>query len=90
MKNCGIMMTNSGGYKKRQSHYAYWKPVLVMHFFTERPVAVGAGFAHVVGTEKGNTRRDANEIETERTLRRMPHHGEGMAAEKMARIIKKR
>ena len=71
-------------------HYAYWKPVLVMRLSTERHVAVSAGFAQVVGTEKGNTRKDANEIETERMLRRMPHHGESMAAEKMARSIKKR
>jgi hypothetical protein len=45
-----------------------------MRLSTERPVAVSAGFAQVVGTEKGNTRKDANEIETERTLPRMPHH----------------
>jgi hypothetical protein len=44
-----------------------------MRLPTKRPVAVSAGFAQVVGIEKGNIRKNENEIGTARTLLRMPH-----------------
>jgi len=50
MKNCKVIMTDSGGLQEEATHPKIRKPVLVLRTSTERPEAVIHGFARVVGT----------------------------------------
>ena len=50
MKNCKVIMTDSGGIQEEATHPKIRKPVLVLRTSTERPEAVIHGFARVVGT----------------------------------------
>jgi len=49
MKNCKVLMTDSGGLQEEATHPKIKKPVLVLRNSTERPEAVIHGFAKVVG-----------------------------------------
>ena len=49
MRNCKILMTDSGGLQEEATHPRIRKPVLVLRNSTERPEAVKHGFAKVVG-----------------------------------------
>jgi len=49
MKNCRVIMTDSGGLQEEATHPKIRKPVLVLRTSTERPEAVMYGFARVVG-----------------------------------------
>jgi UDP-N-acetylglucosamine 2-epimerase (non-hydrolysing) len=90
MKECELIITDSGGIQEEATAPCIRKPVLVIRLSTERPEAVEAGFARVVGTEK-------REIlaAIEKTLKRrkeLPDRspfGDGDAAEKIVEIIKK-
>jgi len=91
MKSSDIIPIQEG-YKKRQSHHAHRKPVLVMRLSTERPgsrVAVSSGFPLVGITDKGNTGKDETKMEQPRTVLRKPRHEDHMASERMARSIKR-
>jgi UDP-N-acetylglucosamine 2-epimerase (non-hydrolysing) len=50
VKNCRVVMTDSGGLQEEATHPRIRKPVLVLRGSTERPEAVIYGFAKVVGT----------------------------------------
>ena len=50
MKNCRVVLTDSGGLQEEATHPRIRKPVLVLRSSTERPEAVLHGFARVVGT----------------------------------------
>lgn len=50
MKNAKLVMTDSGGLQEEATYPKIRKPVLVLRTSTERPEAVEAGFAYVVGT----------------------------------------
>ena len=54
MKNCKLIITDSGGIQEEATAPSIRKPVLVMRLSTERPEAVEAGFAKVVGTDGKN------------------------------------
>jgi len=49
MRNCRVVMTDSGGLQEEATHPRIRKPVLVLRNSTERPEAVMQGFARVVG-----------------------------------------
>ncbi|RLG83520.1 MAG: UDP-N-acetylglucosamine 2-epimerase (non-hydrolyzing) [Thermoprotei archaeon] len=49
MRNCKVLMTDSGGLQEEATHPKIRKPVLVLRNSTERPEAVIHGFARVVG-----------------------------------------
>jgi len=49
MRNCRVVMTDSGGLQEEATHPRIRKPVLVLRYSTERPEAVMQGFARVVG-----------------------------------------
>lgn len=51
MEHCRMLMTDSGGIQEEATAPSLRKRVLVMRRSTERPEAVEAGFAIVVGTE---------------------------------------
>jgi len=49
MKNCKVIMTDSGGLQEEATHPKICKPVLVLRTSTERPEAVIYDFAKIVG-----------------------------------------
>jgi UDP-N-acetylglucosamine 2-epimerase (non-hydrolysing) len=49
MKNCKVIMTDSGGLQEEATHSRIRKLVLVLRNSTERPEAIVHGFARVVG-----------------------------------------
>jgi UDP-N-acetylglucosamine 2-epimerase (non-hydrolysing) len=89
MKNCEVIVTDSGGIQEEATAPCIRKPVLVIRLSTERPEAVEAGFAEVVGVEKEKI-LDAMErtLENRKELPRNSPYGNGDAADKIISIIK--
>ncbi|MEM3577677.1 MAG: UDP-N-acetylglucosamine 2-epimerase (non-hydrolyzing) [Candidatus Bathyarchaeia archaeon] len=89
MKNCKLIITDSGGIQEEATAPCMRKHVLVIRLSTERPEAVKAGFAEVIGIKKeeiisGITRT----LEHPKPLPKRSPYGDGKAAEKIAKIIK--
>jgi len=88
MKNCELILTDSGGLQEEATALPIRKPVVVMRLSTERPEAVDAGFARVVGTEKDSILAAIDEIANEKAnLPVKSPFGDGNAGEKIARIV---
>jgi len=87
MKNCEMIVTDSGGIQEEATAPCIRKPLLVIRLSTERPEAVKSGFAEVVGTEK-NGILDAMKrtLECPTELPRKSPYGDGNAAEKIVDI----
>lgn len=88
MKNCKMILTDSGGIQEEATAPLIRKRVLVLRVSTERPEAVEAGFANVVGVEKEkilNAVRWA--METESVFPPFSPFGEGDAARKIVKIL---
>lgn len=89
MKKCEFIITDSGGIQEEATAPCMRKPVLVIRLSTERPEAVEAGFAEVVGVKKQRILEAM-----ERTLRHRKElpkaspYGDGKAAERIAGIVK--
>jgi len=89
MSKCEMIVTDSGGIQEEATAPCMRKPVVVMRLSTERPEAVAAGFAEVVGVEKQQILEAM-----ERTLNRskkLPEkspYGDGNAAENIVGVIK--
>lgn len=90
MKQAWLVLTDSGGIQEEAPGLG--KPVLVLRQVTERPEAVEAGTARLVGTER---RRIVAEVERllgdAEAYRRMAQavnpYGDGHAAERIARAL---
>ena len=89
MRNCEMIITDSGGIQEEATAPNIRKHVLVIRLSTERPEAIKAGFAEVVGTRKqeiinsiARTMDSRNELPTESP------YGDGNAAEKIVGIIR--
>jgi len=90
MRKCEFIITDSGGIQEEATAPAIRKPVLVMRLSTERPEAVEAGFAKVVGTDKNKALKAINEALAK--LEELPcksPYGNGDAAEKIVNITQK-
>jgi UDP-N-acetylglucosamine 2-epimerase (non-hydrolysing) len=94
MKNCEFIMTDSGGIQEEATSPNLKKMTFVLRRSTERPEAVEAGFAKVVGTElelvlyeigKYIAKRDL--IQKKLTQKESPY-GDGKAGEHIVQIIK--
>jgi UDP-N-acetylglucosamine 2-epimerase (non-hydrolysing) len=90
MRKCELIISDSGGIQEEATAPCIRKPVLVIRLSTERPEAVEAGFAKVVGTEKHEilTVMQAA-LESRKQLPEESPFGDGNAAEKTTQIIKK-
>lgn len=90
MKRCEMLLTDSGGLQEEATAPPMRKPVLVIRLSTERPEAVEAGFAKVVGVKKeGILAAIKNaQLMKERLPEKSPY-GEGKAAEKIVEILMK-
>jgi len=90
MKNCRLIITDSGGIQEEATAPNIRKKVLVIRLSTERQEAVEAGFAKVVGTDQNNILAAMNEaIEQNDDLPSVSPFGDGTAAKKTVEIIKK-
>jgi UDP-N-acetylglucosamine 2-epimerase (non-hydrolysing) len=83
LKRCHFVMTDSGGLQEEAPSLG--KPVLVLRDTTERPEAVEAGTARLVGTDRETVRAAALELlNDDHSYRRMAHavnpYGDGRAA----------
>ena len=58
MKGCTLLLTDSGGLQEEAP--ALGKPVLVLRRTTERPEAVDAGTARLIGTDSASIAREAS------------------------------
>jgi UDP-N-acetylglucosamine 2-epimerase (non-hydrolysing) len=88
MKHCEVIITDSGGIQEEATAPVVRKPVLVIRLSTERPEAVKAGFAKVVGVNKdGILAGIRSTLSERRELPRTSPYGDGSAAEKICRII---
>jgi len=85
MKNCKIIVTDSGGIQEEATAPCIRKPILVIRLSTERPEAVESGFAEVVGTEKQKILKAIEKtLNHRKELPKSSPYGNGNAAEKIA------
>jgi UDP-N-acetylglucosamine 2-epimerase (non-hydrolysing) len=89
MKNCTLIITDSGGIQEEATAPPIRKPVLVIRLSTERPEVVEAGFAKVVGVEKDHVLKGIEQtLEKKGALPQTSPYGDGRAAEKIVEILK--
>lgn len=89
MKKCEMIVTDSGGIQEEATAPCIRKPILVIRLSTERPEAVKAGFAEVVGVQKQKIVKAMEKtLEQRKELPTKSPYGDGTAAEKIAGIIK--
>lgn len=88
MKNCTLIITDSGGIQEEATAPPIRKPVLVTRLSTERPEAVETGFATVVGTEKANILKAIKHVLKQRKeAPKNSPYGDGTAAMKIVSIL---
>ena len=92
MKNCFLVLTDSGGLQEEAPSLG--KPVLVVRNTTERIEAIKAGTAKLVGTKKENIFKEVKElIENKNSYNKMSEsinpYGEGFASLKIYESINK-
>lgn len=92
MKECCLILTDSGGIQEEAPSLG--KPVLVLREKTERPEAIEAGVAKLIGTNRRNIIIETlklltNPDEYERMAKPANPYGDGRAAERIFRIIRK-
>lgn len=90
MRQCTLVLTDSGGIQEEAP--AFGKPVLVMRDTTERPEAIEAGTARLVGTNRATIVASVAELLTDPdAYNKMAHaanpFGDGHAAERIAEFI---
>jgi UDP-N-acetylglucosamine 2-epimerase (non-hydrolysing) len=90
MLRCEFLITDSGGLQEEAP--ALGKPVLVLREVTERPEAIEAGAARLVGITRERIIEEANRLlDCPEVLERMAHpafcYGDGHAAERIAAAV---
>lgn len=93
MHRCTLVLTDSGGIQEEAPSLG--KPVLVMRDTTERPEALEAGTALLVGTERARIVREVSRLldapEAYRTMAEAHNpYGDGTAARRIATFLKER
>jgi len=88
MKKCEMILTDSGGIQEEATAPPLRKPVLVIRLSTERPEAVEAGFAKVVGVRKNNILYAIEETLNDRKeLPEKSPYGKGDAGARITKIL---
>ncbi len=90
MDRCDIVLTDSGGVQEEAP--ALGKPVLVMRDVTERPEAIEAGTARLVGTDPARIVASleellCDEVSYHRMARARNPYGDGLASERIVRQL---
>jgi len=92
MRRSTLILTDSGGLQEEAPTFG--KPVLVLREVTERPEAVLAGCARIVGTDRRLIASAALELLTDRSaydrmaMVRNPF-GDGHASERIVRVLRR-
>ncbi len=87
MKNCKLIITDSGGIQEEATAPPIRKPVLVTRLNTERPEAVESGFAKVVGVDSNGILKGITEtLEGDPPLSESSPFGDGSAGDRIARL----
>jgi len=86
MKNCEMILTDSGGIQEEATAPSVRKRVLVLRLSTERPEAVEAGFAKVVGVKKDEILKAIDEAIEAGPLPERSPFGDGYSGEMIANI----
>jgi UDP-N-acetylglucosamine 2-epimerase (non-hydrolysing) len=90
MKNCEMVLTDSGGLQEETTAPPIRKPVFVIRLSTERPEAVEAGFAKVVGVQKKNILAEMKStLNKGGELPRLSPYGDGSAGKRIIEIVVK-
>jgi len=88
MKNCKLILTDSGGLQEEATAPSIRKPVLVLRQSTERPEAVEAGFAKIVGTKKMEILKEVGKtLNSNLKLPSTSPFGDGKASERIVNIL---
>ncbi|MBE2233730.1 MAG: UDP-N-acetylglucosamine 2-epimerase (non-hydrolyzing) [Anaerolinea sp.] len=90
MQHCRLILTDSGGLQEEAPTLN--KPVLVMRTTTERPEAVTAGAAQLVGTQPKNIIREVyrlldDEVAYQKMALAQNPYGDGRAAERIVQAL---
>jgi len=88
MKNCQMILTDSGGLQEEATAPHIRKPVLVIRQSTERTEAVAAGFAKLVQLEKHSILTAIEQTLNDKSkLPRVSPYGNGKAAQEIVNIV---
>lgn len=87
MKNCKMILTDSGGIQEEATVPSIRKRVLVLRLSTERPEAVEAGFARVVGVEKDKILEAIVAMMDGEPLPEKSPYGDGRSGERIVDIV---
>jgi len=89
MRNCEMIVTDSGGIQEEATAPAIRKHVLVIRLSTERPEAVDTGFAEVVGVRRQDILTAIERLlKNRKELPSTSPYGDGHAAERIVNIIR--
>lgn len=90
LKNSRLVMTDSGGIQEEATYPRIKKPVLVLRNSTERPEAVRAGFARIVGLNPSVVLAELERILSHPTeLPNESPFGDGRAAERIVNVVER-
>ncbi len=85
-----MLLTDSGGIQEEATAPQIRKPVLVIRLSTERPEAVEAGFASVIGVQKESVLAAMeNALKLKGKLPKTSPYGDGKAGKKIVEILTK-
>lgn len=87
MKKSKVIITDSGGLQEEATAPSIRKPVVVIRESTDRPEAVQAGFAIVVGTRKERILKGVKSMISRKRLPSNSPYGNGRAGERIAGIL---
>ncbi len=90
MQRCYLLLTDSGGIQEEAPSLG--KPVLVLRETTERPEAVMAGTAKLIGTDSDTILKEASKLLSDRAAyetmaNAISPFGDGLAAERIVQIV---
>ena len=90
LKNARLVLTDSGGVQEEATHPRIRKRVLVLRSSTERPEAVGAGFAKVVGLNPNVVLAELEKaLSAGDDLPTVSPFGDGRASERIVEVVKR-
>lgn len=90
MRNCQLIITDSGGIQEEATAPQIRKRVLVIRLSTERQEAAEAGFATVVGTDSKKILEALHEaVDAKEILPYFSPFGDGKAAVRTVELLKK-
>ena len=91
IKNCYALLTDSGGLQEEAPSLG--KPVLVLRKTTERPEAIAAGTAKLIGTDPESILRETGNIlinkeDYQKMSKAINPFGDGTASQRILKICK--